>query len=364
MIFYLFLFRIPYKHLKTEKEHKNIEAKRQSEFPEISIIITAKNKEKVLKENLPFILKQDYPNFQVVVVNNGSTDNTQAVLNEFSNTYSNLYITYIPVDAEKINDKKLALTIGVKAAKYDILLFTEADCKPSSDKWVNEYAKKFYLGKEVVIGICQFKIKKGFFRKFILFDNLLFTIGYSSFALLNKPYTGIGRNMAYRKNLFFDNKGFSSLLNIEHGEDSLFLNKIARKNNTSLILSPESMVISDVVNCLSTWRSIKTKHLITKKHLAGYKTNLLSIEVFSRYGFHLLFLILFILAILNNSIILIIIASILYFIRYFVQMNIINKTSKLFNAGKFYFSLPLLDLGVPIMNYLFLKHEKKNNRMS
>ena len=356
LIYYLYLFRKPYSYVAKNKDSNNI-----SDYPGISIIITAKNESENLKINLPHILSQDYPNFQVVVVNNGSTDETDNVLNVLMQTYNNLYHTYIPEKSEVINSKKLALTLGIKAAKYDILLFTEADSKPLSKKWIYEYAKEFAKGKEVVLGFCQLDLKKSFSKKLIHFDNLFFGIKYLGMVLANKPYMGMGRNMAYKKELFFKNKGFSSILNIEYGEDNLFINKVVTTVNTSVVLSPESMVVSNVVDRLSTWRTIKSKHLITKKYLKGFQTQLFDLEVFSRYGFYLLFVLLTLIGILQSSIILIGIAALLFIIRYFMQVMILNKNSKLFNAGKFYFSLPLFDLITPMINHYFLRNEKQRN---
>ena len=364
LIYYLYIFRQPYRY--ELKRNKNVD-NRLSDIkkPGISIIITAKNEAENLQRNLPSILEQDYPNFQVVVVNNGSTDNTDNVLNEMCNKYSSkLYTTYIPVNSEAVNDKKLAITVGIKAAKHDIVLFTEADTKPLTKQWVNEYAKEFIEGKDVVLGGCQLKVKKRLYKKIILYDNLMLGIKYLSMALIKKPYMGIERNMGYRKKLFFENKGFSSILNIEYGEDNLFLNKITNSKNTSALVSPESMVESSVVDRLSTWRAIKGKYLITKPHLKGYQDKALSFEVFSRYVFYILFVTIFTLGILLPSIPLIGVAGSLFLIRYIVQLIVINKNSKLYNSRRYFFSLPFLDIFMPILNYQFLVYEKKRNMRS
>lgn len=361
LVYYLYLYRKPYRYLS---KNNNDESKQlnKAQHPGISIVITAKNEAKNLSENLPFILEQDYPKFQVIVVNNGSTDNSEDVLNNLQSKYiDKLYVTYLPVESEVVNSKKLALTIGIKAAKHDILLFTEADTKPLSNKWVNEYAKEFAKGMDVVLGGCQLKVCSGFYRKFILFDNLLFGLEYLSMALIKKPYSGVERNMAYRKDLFFKNKGFSSILNIEHGEDHLFINKIANSENTSVLISPESMVKSNIANSLSTWRSFKGKYLITKKHLNGFQNKILPLEIVSRYSFYFSFVLMFITGVLLSSITLIALASSLFIIRYIVQVIVINKNSKLYDSGKFILSLLPLDLLTPIVNYQFLNYEKKRN---
>ena len=361
LIYYLFLFRKPYRYLSKKKDDTT-KLLNAEDFPGITIIITAKNEAENLRANLPFILEQDYPNFQVVVVNNASTDSTEDVLNEFFNLYpSKLYVTYIPIDSEAINNKKLAITVGIKASKHNIVLFTEPDSKPLSNKWVYEYAKEFINGKDVVLGGFQLKINKSFFQKIILFGNLSFGIKYLSMALIKKPYMGIERNMAYRKSLFYENKGFSSILNIEYGEDNLFINKIANKNNTAVIISPESMVESSIVDRLATWRTIKGKYLITKKHLSGPESKILTFEEISRYGFYFLFLSLFLIGLFHSSYGLILISIALFLIRYIVQLIVINKNSRLYNAGKYFLTIPFLDLLTPIINLHFLNYEKKRN---
>ncbi len=362
LFYYLFIFRKPYRYLLINNSNA-LEKLSDKDYPGISIIITAKNEAENLRSNLPLFLKQDYPKFQVVVVNNASTDNTDEVLNELRYLYANkLHITYIPIDSESVNNKKLALTIGIKASKYDILLFTEPDTKPLSKKWVYEYAKEFMNGKDVVLGGCQLKINNGFLQKMILYSNLSFGIKYLSMALIKRPYMGIDRNMAYRKSLFFKNKGFSSILNIEYGEDNLFINKIATKCNTSVVLSPDSMVESDVVDQLSTWRTIKGKYLVTKKYLCGYGHKILSFEEISRYGFYFLFIVMCVLGYSLTSYLMLVIASGLFLVRYIVQIIVINKNSKLYNSGNFFFTIPLFDLITPILNYQFLIYEKKRNK--
>ncbi len=360
--YYLYIFRQPYKYL-SKQDDKDEKQLSKNESPGISIIITAKNEADNLLANLPLILEQDYPNYQVVVVNNSSTDSTDDVLNELRNKYpSKLYTTYIPIDSKTVNDKKLALTVGIKAAKHDILLFTEADTKPLTNKWVNEYAKEFAKGKDVVLGACQLKVGKGLFKKLIQFSNLMFGIKYLGMALIREPYIGIERNMAYKKNLFFENKGFSSILNIEYGEDNLFINKIATRNNTSVVISPDSMVESNAINQLSTWRTIKGRYLITKKYLKGSGNKVLSFEIFSRYTFYFLFILMLSIGILQPSKTLIWITIVLFLLRYMIQVIVVNKNSKVFNSGKYFFSLLLFDLLTPILNQQFMNHEKKRNR--
>ena len=361
LLYYLYLFRKPYRHAANNNIENDVFSETKKELPGISIIITAKNEAENLRKNLSAILEQDYPNFEVIVVNNSSTDSTDDVLDDFRIRYPNLYVTFLPIRPHDKNDKKLALSLGMKAAKYDILLFTEPDTKPLSDKWVYEYAKTFDKEKDVVIGACQLEIDKTFFKKYILFDNLFSGIKYTSMALAKKPYMGIGRNMAFRKNLFFDNKGFSSVLNMEDGEDNIFVNRIATKENTAVVLSKESMVVSSAVNSISSWRNIKTRYLTTRRYYSGNRTKILSFEIFSRYAFYGLFAALCTIGMRSSLYLILFFAILLILIRYSIQLMVINKNSKVYNAGNFYFSIPLFDLAKPIANHLFLKRERRRS---
>ena len=361
LFYYIYLFRKPYRHAANNDTVNDAGDTNEENLLGVSIIITAKNEAENLRRNLPSILNQDYPTFQVVVVDNASTDSTIDVLDGFRINHPNLYVTFIPVRSNTTNDKKLALTIGIKAAKHDILLFTEPDTKPLSNKWVYEYAKTFNKGKDVILGCCQLKIDKGFYKKFVLFDNLFSGLKYTSMALANKPYMGIGRNMAFSKKLFFDNKGFSSVLNIEDGEDNVFANRIATKENTAILSSPESRVVSNVVDSFSSWRSIKTRYLTTRKHYVGSSAKLLSFEVFTRYAFYILFVALCAIGVLTSSKGITLFAILLFLIRYLTQLIVINKNSKIYNAGSFYFSIPLFDLVTPTVNHLFLRREAIRN---
>ena len=360
LFYYLNLFRKPYLYVANNVNNDTIN-KSDKELPGISIIITAKNEADNLRKNLPKVLNQEYPHFQVVVVNNSSTDNTSNVLDELKSKYPHLYTTFIPVGSNDRNDKKLAITVGIKAAKHNILLFTEPDTKPLSNKWVYEYAKAFNNNAEIVLGGCQLEINKSFFKKYILFDNLFSGIKYTSMALTKKPYMGIGRNMAFKKKLFFDYKGFSSILNIEDGEDNLFINKITKEHNTAVLLAPASMVVSNAINGFINWRNIKTNYVVSRKHYTGNKAKRLTFEVFSRYLFYILFALLVGLGIRNASIAVPAFALSLFLIRYVVQLIVINKNSNIYNAGNFYFSIPLFDLATPITNQLLVRREKKRN---
>lgn len=360
LLFYFLLYKKPYAH-RTNKEKTSVSDDR---LPLISVIIVSKNESEKLKKNLPAILEQDYPDFEVIVVNMGSADETEMILKAMERNHDNLYYTYIPQDAEPLNEKKLALTIGIKAAKNPFLLFTEAYCKPCSNQWIREFANEFAKGKEVVLGFCKLDIPHHVpLRKFILYDNLIQGLNYLSLGIVHSPFMGIGRNMGYTKDLFFRQKGFSAILNVEDGEDNLFINRVANGKNTGVVISPESMTVSDVVTSFSVWRTLKSKYLCTKQFYKGFPSSIFGWETFSKYGFYLAVIFAVFWGILHNTFFVLGIGALLFIVRYCFQMMIINRNSKHFDAGKYHIDLIFMDIFQPIHNVRFKQyaHNKRSN---
>jgi glycosyltransferase involved in cell wall biosynthesis len=360
LLFYFLLYRKPYIYeLKREKNSLS-----DQDLPPISIIIASKNESEYLAENLPKILEQDYPDYEVIVVNSGSTDETDMVLKRLELDHKNLYHTYVPNNAESINEKKLALTLGIKAAKNDLLIFTESYCAPCSNQWIREYANAFAGGKDIVLGYCKFNIKKSVpMRRFVLYDNLIHCLKYLSLAIKHKPFMGIGRNMGYKRDLFFENKGFSSILNIEGGEDDLFINTVANKTNTTVITSPDSMTESSLINRFSTWRELKSKYMHTKQFYKGFQSGLFNWESFTKYGFYIAAICAIALGITDKNNILIASTAFLFMFRWITQSVILNKYNKLFKSGKYFFSLLYLDFFQPINNLRFKRYARRRGKI-
>lgn len=251
----------------------------------VSIIICARNEENNLSNFLPHILEQNYPDFEVVVVNDCSLDDTDMVLKRFSQKYKHLKVTTIKQDEKFSHGKKLALTIGIKAAKNDWLLLTDADCKPNSPEWLSSMAQEFHSPNEVVLGYGGYIQEKGFLNRLIRFDAFFIAFQYLSFALIGKPYMGVGRNLAYKKDLFFKNKGFASHASIISGDDDLFVQQVAKKSNTSVVLAKEAHTRSKPQTTFSGWFLQKKRHLTTSSHYKRGVKFLLGLEPFSRFVF-------------------------------------------------------------------------------
>jgi glycosyltransferase involved in cell wall biosynthesis len=236
----------------------------------VSIIIAARNEEINLQENLPLILEQEYPEFEVIVINDQSEDETKYVLEDFERKYPRLKVVTISDNVNDFAGKKLALTLGIKAAKYDRILLTDADCKPASSTWLSYMASGYSVpGTEVVLGFSPYRRESSLLNGFIQFDTFYTALQYFSMALAGSPYMGVGRNLSYDKGLFFRNKGYAPYLKIASGDDDLFINQVATKTNTSVQLHPDSFMLSQPKMTWGSWLRQKIRHMRTGRY---YKT--------------------------------------------------------------------------------------------
>jgi len=235
----------------------------------VSVVISARNEYFNLRKNLPLILEQDYPDFEVVVVNDSSDDETYELLRSIAKEDKKLKIVNIPESLNFFSGKKFPLSIGIKSAKNDIIILTDADCWPKTANWIERIQSNFNEKKSIVLGYGGYEEKKGLLNKLIQFDTLHIAIQYLSYSLAGQPYMGVGRNLAYRKSLFFESKGFTSHYKIPSGDDDLFINKAANKHNICIEIDPESHTISSPKIKFKDWMHQKRRHLVTGKY---YKT--------------------------------------------------------------------------------------------
>jgi poly-beta-1,6-N-acetyl-D-glucosamine synthase len=236
--------------------------------PSVSIVICARNERTSLLQNLPHVLAQDYPDFEVVVVNDASWDGTLDVLLEFKETYPHLKMVEVREDIKRIDGKKFPLTMGIKAASNPILLLTDADCKPSSNQWlrhmVSPYADR---NIELVLGYSPYQPSgKNLLNFLVRAETSLTAMLYLSMALVRKPYMGVGRNLSYTKELFFRHKGFASHHHLPAGDDDLFVRDAATPQNTAIVIHPASRTLSLPPVSFYKWIRQKKRHLLTGKY--------------------------------------------------------------------------------------------------
>ncbi len=236
-------------------------------MPAVSVIICAHNEKNNLQERLTSILEQEYPDFEVIVVDDRSHDGSYEWLLEIKKKYSVLNIIRLEEVPQHTNHKKHALTIGIKAAKHEIVLLTDADCKSISKKWIDKMARQYDLeGTELVLGVSLYEKTGGFLNSFIRYETLQTAILYISLALSGKPYMGIGRNLSYKKSLFLDNRGFKEYLNVTGGDDDLFVNKHTNGMNTAICTDEQATLYSKPKHNWKDFIRQKKRHLSVGKY--------------------------------------------------------------------------------------------------
>ncbi|MBO6632446.1 MAG: glycosyltransferase, partial [Psychroserpens sp.] len=211
----------------------------------ISVLVCAKNEADNLTKNIPQLLNQTYPKFEIVLINDDSTDETLSIMKAFQSKSDLIKLVDVKPIEKFWGNKKYALTLGIKAATYDYLLFTDADCTPLSEDWISEMSKHFSNEKSIVIGYSPYcKIKNSLLNLLIRFETFMTGVQYFSYALIGIPYMAVGRNLAYKKALFFEANGFMNHMDLKSGDDDLFVNQVATKKNIELCISNKAFTES------------------------------------------------------------------------------------------------------------------------
>lgn len=231
----------------------------------VSVIVCAHDEEQNLKELIPLLLQQQHPQFEVIIVNDRSNDGTYDYLLEAIKHDNRLRMVQVGQTPHHISGKKYAITLGIKAARYDWVLLTDADCRPDTALWLHTMSARCESNKEIVVGYSPYQKESGFLNLFIRFETLLTGMQYIAYAILGNPYMGVGRNLAYRKSLFLNNKGFNAFLGVTGGDDDLFVNQHATSKNTAICVGADSLITSIPKK---TWREFfhqKVRHLSAGK---------------------------------------------------------------------------------------------------
>lgn len=249
------------------KEHRSTPP--DEELPGISVIIYTRDNASDLRRMLPAVLAQEYPagKIEVIVVNDGSVEDVTDVVNYLGQQHRNLYITFVPDEAHNLSRKKLAVSLGIKAAKNPVVLLTTAECVPSSLRWAREMAAPFTAAggsKQIALGWgCVEDVKPAMLR----FDMVARGATWLSAALHAHPYRGIAFNLAYTRDVFFNNKGFSRSLNLHSGDDDIFISEIARDDNTAVVLSPDARMEAHFKRPEAAYRDLRLRHCFTERKL-------------------------------------------------------------------------------------------------
>lgn len=348
-----FYLRYISKGAKTTTPKK--QANKPSTLPGVSVIVCAHNEETNLQDYLHTLLNQDYPTFEVIVVDDGSEDNTYTILEQYIQQCPKLYHTFVPHGARLISRKKLALTIGIKAANYEYILLTDADCRPESRSWIREMMSGFQNeNTEIVLGFGPYFEKKGLLNRFICYDTLFSGLQYMGMAKSGHPYMGVGRNLAYRKDTFFSNNGFHGLLNERAGDDDLFVNKVATRTNTRVICSKDALTWSPPKRSWRDWLHQKRRHLSVSPHYSTHTKLRISTEPITRGMVYFLLICSIVYSALTTQWVLAIIALGLFAIRLLMQLIIINVAAKRFRMRGVGLDIILYDTILPLITLFIL----------
>lgn len=307
------------------------------ELSPVSVIICARNEAKNLKEFLPFVLEQDYPVFEVIVVNDCSSDVSEDILREFSAKYNHLKIVDLKAGImHEHHGKKLALMMGIKGANYENLVFTDADCKPNATNWLQSMSELFVDKTEIILGYGGYEKQAGLLNKMIRYDTFIIAVQYLSLALAKKTYMGIGRNLAYKKELFFKMKGFASHVHITSGDDDLFVNEATTKTNT--VISLDTKTTSRVTKSWSAWKKQKLRHLTTYSNYTFWSRYRLKLLTGSQYVFFISIAVL-----LSLQIEPLIVLGI-FSIRFIIQLLVFIKPLIVLNEKDLFFFFPFMEI--------------------
>ncbi|WP_256012396.1 glycosyltransferase [Desertivirga xinjiangensis] len=345
-LFQLAFFLQLYYIIVVHRNLRNYKAKEKSPMERpVSIIVCARNEERNLEKNLSYILEQEYPDFEVIVVNDCSVDESDLLLRRFSQKYSHLKVVTITEHVRFKHGKKFAVTLGIKAAKYEHLLFTDADCCPASMNWLKQMQQNFSDSTEIVLGYSPYNSTPGILNKLIRYETFFTALNYLSYTLAGKPYMGVGRNMAYTKSLFFRGKGFASHMHIPSGDDDLFVNQNANSLNTVIEIHPETHVWTEPKATFRSYLSQKIRHMGAGKAYKAEHKRMLSFQAGSGIAFYVL---LVLLLLLNAQWYVI---SSFYCIRLLAQVVIYYPVFKRLSYKDLIWWLPALDL---IYNFYIL----------
>lgn len=259
----------------------------QSQQHPVSIVICARDEDENIARNLPGVLVQQYPTtHEVVVVNDNSVDESKYILQELKKTFKFLNVIELTQEAKLISGKKYPLSIGIKEAKHEVLLLTDADCVPASEFWLQKMQEGYNNGVEIVLGYGAYHKQPGLLNKLIRFETFHSGLQYLSYALAGIPYMGVGRNLSYKKDIFLRNKGFSFINHIQSGDDDLFINKVASKKNTAVVLDKDAVTLSNPKTSFSGWVKQKQRHYTTAKFYKPLHKFLLGLYSFTQFVFY------------------------------------------------------------------------------
>lgn len=256
-------------------KQKRMELKNAKDCPPVSVVIVARDQAYLLINTLHSFLTLDYPDFEVVVVNDNSKDETQLLLQELSHKYSNLHIVNLFDSVTTIRGKKFALSLGIKSAKYEHIVLTEANCQPVSPDWLYHIASRFVRKTKVVFAFSTFKRQKGLFNLLLRYDNFVTAMSSFAYTLKGMPVMANGNNLAYTKSYFFSKKDvFFAHARLPFGENDILINQSDKQGICNVEDHPDSFIVRPALR-FPQWTQMKKHACITRQYYAFWHRFLL-----------------------------------------------------------------------------------------
>ena len=333
---------------------------RGEEYEGVTVVVCARNEADNLRTYLHSLAEQDYPLYEVIVVNDGSQDDTQAVIDEYVHTYPHVHCTFVPQEARLRSTKKLAITLAAKAAQYDWLLLTDADCRPVGKQWIRSMydAQCMVNGErcEVILGYGAYFETKDWINRVIRYETLTSGMQYLGFALNGCPYMGVGRNLMYRKSTFFQHEGFAHMMMLRSGDDDLLVHKIANKENTCVAVSPQSVTWSIPKTNWTDWIRQKRRHLGASTFYRESVRLRLGLEPMTRGIFYAMLIVIGV----YGSWIARFVAIGMVLIRLLLQLIFVNRQAAVWQTKGFGLTIMWYDIVLPVLTAWLLITQPKN----
>lgn len=360
----------PARRMRKDRKDEGVNGLADEGKPGVTVVLAAHNESYNLSQYLQALLTQDYPTYEVIVVDDGSEDETRMVVERYMTQDPRLHMTFVPYGARVGSTKKLALTLAAKAAQYEWLLLTDADCCPESRHWISTMMAK--ADKDIILGFGPYFYEKGHVNRLVRYDTLFNGLHYLGAALCGHPYMGVGRNLAYRKSLFFESGGFTHLMTNRAGDDDLFVNHVATKANTAVVLARESYMWSISKKTMKEWWQQKRRHVSVSPAYRNETKCRLALEPLTRGLFYIAVLVALVgyipvaleeMSLLSANVLIPLAAILLFLVRWILQTAIINVSARRMGLHRFsMWSVLWFDIALPLVNLWMLVVPKRNTK--
>ena len=322
-------------------------------LPGVSVLVCAWNERNNLEELLPILEAQEYPNFEVILLDDRSDDGSEEFIRENINQWRHIRYIRINDQFDHITPKKYALTVGMRQAKFPVALMTDADCRPSSNHWITGMASKLSEERDIVLGFSPYQKQSGFLNWFIRCETFYTAVQYLSFSLAGITYMGVGRNILYKRSVFFENKGFYRHSNVYGGDDDIFLNEVATSSNTTISVQSEAFVYSVPKTTWKSWYRQKQRHMSVSKYYRLRNKITLGILSGAHVAVWTLGIVVLITGILQRDKTLLAALGIAFGIRWIIQLYLLSIINNKLDKTVEWFSLLLMDFSLYMYYLIF-----------